>query len=161
MTIATPTRRERILDAITERLVAISIANGFRTDLGKVIVVGEIPRFGPDDPTQALAVLPREDQIGETLSNIPIIWPIDIGILLSAAVSKPWKTVEAGIHDVKRAMELEDRGLGGLLTGGRNNVEGMLRGTTESYPRVSGTDAVGALITYAFKYVEAWGNPAA
>jgi len=69
--------------------------------------------------------------------------------------------VEDALADIKEAVEVEDRSLGGLLIGGRNNPEGLQRGTTEPFERRSGSEVVGALITYACRYAEAWGQPEA
>lgn len=156
--------RERILTTITEgRLEGIERNNGYRTDLGLNVLVGELPRFGPDDPKQVLAVLPQEDRIeGEWQEGkIPILWPIDIAVLVSPELDKPWVIVEAGLFDVKKAMETGDRTLSGLLKGGKNNPGGLLRGSTETFKRMAGSEAVGALITYAFPYWEVFGDPEA
>jgi hypothetical protein len=158
------TRRERILAAIKSRLEAIDSDDGYRTNLGRTVKLGEIPRFGPDDPKQALCILPEEDQVEPGVfqeGKVPVVWPISIGILVSPDISQPWLIVEAGLRDVKVAMESGDRTLGGLLKGGRNNPGGLLRGTTETFPRQMGSEAVGAKITYAAPYWETWGDPEA
>jgi hypothetical protein len=155
------TKRQRILEALQERLEVITIENGYETDLGLHILLGELPTFGPDDPKQVIAILPREDQPSAALNKIPIRWPIDIAVLLSPDLSAPWRLVEAGLGDVKKAVELEERTLGGLLTGGQNNPGGLMRGSTETYPRTSGSEMVGALITYVMPYVEVFGSPEA
>lgn len=155
------TRRQRILEAIKGRLEAICRSNGYETDLGANVLLGEFPTFGPDDPEQVIAILIGEDQIGEHLSNIPITLPINIAAIVKPDVAEPWVKVEQAICDIKRAVELTDRSLGGLLIGGRNNAEGLFRGTTETLERRSGSDAIGAQVTYGAKYVEAWGHPEA
>ncbi len=152
-------RRQRILEALKARVERITIANGFQTDLGKNVLLGELPTFGPDDPKQVLAILPREDQVGDHLSNIPIMLPVDIAALVAPEIHHAGTIVEQALSDIKKAVELEDRSLGGLLTGGRNNVAGLVRGTTEPFDRRSGSDVVGVLITYGCKYAEAWGDP--
>jgi hypothetical protein len=159
---AGPTKREQILEAIIQRLQLILQENGYRTDLGAHILVGRMPRFGEDDPDQVIAVLPKEDQVGTVqLQKIPVLWPIDIALLLAPdSLEEPWPTVEAGLQDVKRAIEdSDDRTFGGLLRGGQGNPGGPVRGTTESFPRHSGSEVVGALITYGFPYTEVYGNP--
>lgn len=153
-------RRERILEAAVARLSVIRRSNGYRTDLGDTILVGELPEFGDDDPKQVLAVLPKEDQIqAQQVGKLSITWPIDIAVLVDQRLEEPWRIVEAGLMDIKRAYELADRSLGGLLDGGTNNPEGLLRGTTETYPRKSGSEIIGALITYGHHFRETWGRP--
>lgn len=152
-------RRQRILEAFKARLEAIRIEDGFETDLGLQVLMGELPAFGPDDPTQVLAIIPREDQVAGALNKIPIKLPIDVAVLVAPDISEAWKLIEAGLRDVKRAVELEDRTLGGLLIGGRDNPGGLIRGTTETFPRQSGSMVSGASITYVAPYTEVFGDP--
>lgn len=154
-------RRQRILEALKARLETIQLADGFQTNLGLHVLLGEVPVFGPDDPQQVLAILPQEDQVGEHLSNIPILLPVNIAVIVAPDRDAPWAIVEAALSDIKKAVEVGDRSLGGLLQGGRNNPDGLQRGTTEALERRSGSDAVGALITYGCRYIEAWGDPEA
>lgn len=155
-------RRQLILEALRTRAAEIEIANGFQTDVGKRLYFGEVPNLGPHDSNQALAIIPMEDQIGELqLGNLSILLPVNFVALAKPTLSEPWVIVEQVIADIKKAIELEDRTLGGLLTGGRNNPEGLIRGTTEVAVRQSGSDAVGAMVTYVCHYAEAWGHPEA
>jgi hypothetical protein len=152
-------RRKRILDAFKARIEVIRVEDGFETDLGLNVLMWELPAFGPDDPKQVVAIIPREDQVSAALNNIPIDLPVDVAVLVAPDVTNPGALIEAGLADVKKAVELEDRTLGGLLRGGRNNPGGIVRGTTEPYPRVGGSQVTGASITYVLPYVEAYGYP--
>lgn len=152
-------RRLRILEALKGRLEAITVGNGFHSDAGARLYFGELPKLGPHDPPAVLAMIPKEDVVGAALNNIPITLPVDIFALLKPDVDEPWVTVEELLADIKTAVELEDRTLGGLLTGGRDNPGGLVRGTTEVFPRQSGAEVVGASITYGCPYAEAWGFP--
>jgi len=155
-------RRQRILEALQARVEVIRVENGFQTDLGKTVQLGVLPTFGPDDPPQVLAILPGEDVIGDLqLGKVPIMLPVNFAVLVKPDVSEPWVIVEQGLSDIKKAVELEDRSLGGLLSPGRNNAEGLVRGSTETMERRSGSEVVGALITYGAKYSESWGLPEA
>ena len=162
---ATPSKRQRILEAIRCRLVEIRVENGFQTDLGFNVLLGEVPAFGPDDPEQVLAILPREDQVdaqqlgGRTGTKLFIELPVDISVIVSARAQRPAAIAEAGLSDVKQAMELADMTLNGLLSGGRDHPEGLRRGTTEPFERRTGSDAVGFSITYGCRYQETWGQP--
>lgn len=155
-----PSKREQILEAIIQRLLLI-LQPDYRTNLGQKVLVGRMPRFGEDDPSQVIAVLPKEDQVApEQNEKVAILWPIDIAVLLSPFdFDEPWPTIEAGLMDVKRAIECGDPFYGGLLRGGRGNPGGPVRGTTESFPRHSGSEVVGALITWGFPYTEVRGAP--
>jgi hypothetical protein len=157
---ATLTRRQRILEAIKARLVRIRVEYGSQTDLGLQVYMGEVPTFGPDDHQQILAIIPREDVIdSQQVGKVFLYLPIDVAVVVTPTVAKPWAIVEAGLADIKVAMETGDLSLGGLLVPGRDNPQGMLRGTTEPFPRRSGSDVVGALVTYVCHYAEAIGNP--
>jgi len=151
-------RRQRILEVMKGRLETIQVVDGFQTDAGQHVLLGELPEFGPADPAQAIALIPGEDVVNPHLSNIPIEWPLNICALVPARVRESWKDIEAMLADIKQAVELEDRLLGGLLVEGRSRL-GLFRGTTETLERRSGSEFVGAVITYVAPYVEAWGHP--
>lgn len=151
------TRRKSVLAALVTRLAAIQIANGFATDAGKTLVVGTTPAFGEDDPKQAIAILVGDDsttwqQRGLACSNkVPYL----ICALSDADVANAWMTIEDLIGDIKRAIEVEDRTLGGLLT-----TDGPLeRGPTAAFPREPGSTTVGAYVTYFAGLKEGWGTP--
>lgn len=153
------TRRIRILEAMAGRLVVIRRANGFQTDAGDRLYLGVLPALGESDPDSAIALLPREDIFsGEQLEKLPLRWPLDIAAIAKPTLRDPWTAIEALLGDIKRAVELSDRTLGGLLVGGRG-VLGLHRGTTETLERRSGQDMVGAAITYIAPYTETWGRP--
>jgi hypothetical protein len=52
--------RKRILAACLQRVSAITVDNGFRTDAGLTVTVGFVPQLGPSDPVSAIAILPRD-----------------------------------------------------------------------------------------------------
>jgi len=152
-------RRLRILNALKSRIEAIEVSNGFNTDAGQRVYLGELPELGPNDPEAVIAIIPREDIVGAALNNIPIQWPIDIVVLVQPDIAAPWIVVENALADIKKAVELEDRTLGDLLIGGRDNPGGLVRGTTEVFPRPTGAEVSGASITYMAPFAEAWGFP--
>jgi len=155
-------RRLQIIEALKARVEAIDGTGDFNTTAGANVLVNEEPKFGTHDPKVAIVMLVKEDQGGELqLGNIPLLLPIDFVAMVAPTLDAPWRQTELVLADIKKAIELEDRSLGGLLTGGRNNPEGLMRGTTEVFYRQNGSEAAGLLITYAAKYVEAWGFPEA
>lgn len=154
-------RRQRILAASIAVLEGITIANGYQTNLGDAVLFGEVPAFGDGDPKQVLALFPREDQPGDLqVGKVLIVLPVDVAIILAPGVTNAGAVREAGIADVKKAMEA-DRSLGGLLSGGRNHPEGMIRGTTETFDRSTGSEYVGAIISWGLQYYESLGLPEA
>lgn len=149
--------RQRIIDALVARLAAINGAPPFQTQLGSTIFLGEFPGLGPDDPAEALVVLPDTDTIVHQRANILSDWPIIIGaVARSGPRCKPWPVIEAAIADIKRAIELEDRylGIAECRTG-----KGIQRGATQVFERPAGAVHVGAGVTYTVPYIESWGTP--
>lgn len=155
-------RRQLILEELKRRLETVQVANGFQTDVGLKVYFGELPRLGPHDADGAVAMIPGEDQVDEMqVGKISIVLPVNMVALAKPSMSQPWVVVEQVVADIKKAIESGDRSLGGLLAAGRDNAEGLKRGTTETSARGSGSEVVAAMVTYGCHYREAWGNPAA
>lgn len=145
--------RQQILEALRDRLQAITQDAGFATNAGRQVLLGEAPSFGPDDPVAAIAILVGEDQVSRTGEHAIILLPVLIAALARADLDQPWVAVEQVLEDIKRAVELEDRTLGRLL---RTRME---RGSTRTLERDEGQVAIGAAITYVLPYAEVWGQP--
>src|SRR6266545_1582415 len=109
--------------------------------------------MGPDDPAVALAVQIDDDNPTFQQEHVFSPLPLMVHALAKADLDQPWLTVEALLQDIKRAVELEDRTLGQRL---RGRLE---RGPTQSLPRETGSEFVGASITYLAPIAEPWGNP--
>lgn len=145
--------RQQILEVVIARLERITRDNGYDTDAGAAVRLGEAPAFGPDDPDEAIAVLLDDDRPGKSMEQVFIELPVAIAALARPDLAAPWVVVEQVLSDVKRAMEQTDRTLGGLLH------RRMERGTTRTLPREEGSLVVGATVTYICPYVEVWGAP--
>lgn len=149
------TTRLQVLNAIKARLAVITVANGYATDAGQLIALGEVTELGDDDPDAALAIVVGDDApkpqstVGTTLAE----WPLRIAALAKADLAEPWTTVEQVLGDIKRAFELSDRTLGGLLKGD------IQRGSTRVIPRDPGSTTIGVAITYVGIVSERWGQP--
>jgi hypothetical protein len=146
------TKRQAILTALVARVSAIAIAAGFATDAGATVFLGEAAELGPDDPDAAIALV-LEDDSPQDKGYLYVQLPIAVAALAKADLETPWLTIEAIVGDIKRAVEHEDRTLGGLLKGP------MTRGATRTLTREPGSTTVGASVTYICSYVEAWGDP--
>lgn len=147
-------RRRRILEALKVRAEAIH-GPGFETNAGHRVFLGYAPLLGPDDPDQAIAILPGDDEVDHSGARFGIVLPVEVFAIVKASLDEPWKLVEGVIADVKRAIETDDRTLGGLLP----HDHALSRGTTRTLEREPGTPFVGAAITYQVLYTEAWGEP--
>lgn len=153
---STPSNRQRIIEALRDRVCAIRKSSGFQTDAGATVFLGEAPSLGPDDPDVAIAIVIGEDggqayQGEQVLLNLPV----EFQALAKACLEHPWRSFEAVLADIKTAVELADRRLGL----GRVICHEIERGTTRTLDREEGTDVVGVAITYTVPYTEVWGTP--
>lgn len=155
--VATPTRRRLILEALVARVEAIKEANGFETDAGESVHLGETPALGDDDPDQAISMVPGADEPkwSQHGKGFQIGLPIAFHAVAKASLEpkQAFWLIESLIGDIKRAVELEDRTLGGLL------AWPMERGSVEGLPREPGSLTVGAAVNYTVIFKEGWGNP--
>lgn len=142
-----------VLKEFERRCQAIH-GSGFHTAAGHAVHLGLLPGMGPDDPDEAIAIIPGEEDPRWNAKQVLVLWPIEIHALAKATVRKPWEAVERVIADIKRAVELEDRTFGGLLR--RDSIE---RGAVRAAEREPGSTTVGALVPYTVRILEVWGNP--
>jgi hypothetical protein len=155
-----PSQRQLILEEFRRRLQQISVANGFDTDAGAQVFLGEIPAFGPDDPDTAVAIevgddTPAVQALGDRLTpsaeEFAIRLPANLQALASADLDAPYIAREQVISDLKRAIETGDAW--------PDSVGEVSRGQTRSLDRDEGSTAVGAEVEYSVLYVETWGTP--
>lgn len=146
-------QRRDILEAVLARLGTILTSNGFATDAGGTLFLGAVPELGPDDPSVAVAIIVGDDAVTFQGENMFIALPLHIAAVAKADLDEPWIAVEDVLSDIKKAIELTDRTLGGLVQ------RQLLRGTTRTVPRDPGSLTVGVAVEYRAPYREAWGNP--
>jgi hypothetical protein len=147
------TKRLDILGAITTRLQVIAIADGYETDAGAALYTGEPPQLGEDDPDAAIAVALGEDSPSKAGPGYLVEAPLLVHAVAKASLDDPWEAIELVLGDIKRAIELEDRHLAGLL------VSDMRRGPATPFARDPGSLSVAVTLTYQLEWKEAWGNP--
>lgn len=153
MSTPTPSTRDQLLAAVVARLRAIRRRAGFATDVGEAVFRGVLPILGPDDPDTAVAVVVGEDTPRFQGEQLLIRLPLHLAVVAKADLDEPWESVELVLTDVKRAMELADRTVGGLVRGG------LERGQTRTLDREPGTTTTGVVVTYIAPYLERWGQP--
>lgn len=146
-------RRQQIVEALKARLEAITIANGFDTNVGTTIYVGESPDLGPDDADTAIAIVVGDEEPQFQGEHVYLELPISIQAIAKANLDESWLNVEAVIGDIKRAVELADRTLGGLVK------RQIVRGPVRALHREPGNTTVGASVTYIAPFTEVWGSP--
>jgi hypothetical protein len=147
------TRRYSAIVELKARLQDISVSNGYETDAGAHVLVGEEPTFGPDDPTSAIAVSIGTDEPGYQGEHIAVTLPVEVGALVKADVDQPWLTVEQIVGDIKTAVET-DHDLAGILL-----ARGLERGSVKPLERQEGSEYVGAVVEYRLRLKELWGAP--
>lgn len=158
MTATVPSVRQAALALLVSRVELISVANGYQTNAGEHVSVGETVTLGPDDPEASIAVLIAPDAPGHQMENVVVELPLEVAAVVregSAVLTEfgrySWFTVEAIVADIKRAVE-QDRNLGGTV------IE-LKRGPVRPFDREAGSEFVGAGVEYVLKYVERWGQP--
>ncbi len=147
-------KREDVIRALRDRLAAISVTNGYNTNAGQKIFLGEAPTLGPNDPAAALALVVGTDESTYQGENVVSELPVEVQAIVKADVTDPLLTVEAVIADIKRAVELPDRTFGGLLVN-----RGLERRSVRPFERESGSEFVGAAVEYIATLAEGWGAP--
>lgn len=150
--------RQTLLEQLYRaRLQAIQIANGYATDAGSHVFLGEATGFGSDDALTAIVIVVGDDELVKAQGRaIFLRLPVEIQCLATVEpgrLSEPWAVIEEILGDVKKAMEQDDE----LLHG--NDKRSMARGVTRVLPREPGSTSVGAAITYTLGYQEFWGQP--
>lgn len=148
------TWREDVLAAYEARLQAIRTASGFLTDAGTRVVVLEHPAFGPDDGDFAIVVMPGDTEVQYVGEHVSAEWPIEIQAIVRVGLTDGWRLLEWLLADVKKAIELPDRTLGGLIKA----KPGIRRGAERVLPREDGSAVLGLGITYRQPLIEPWGG---
>ena len=145
--------RQQALAVLELRLSLIRLDNGYQTDAGSRIFIGENPVLGENDPEATLAIVVREDTLGHQGENVVVTLPVEVQAIVRADAERPDRTTEAVIADIKTAVE-KDHDLGGTLM-----RRGLERGKTRPLPRADGSQFVGASVEYVLKFAEGWGRP--
>lgn len=151
-------KRQRIIEALVERLRAITTTNGFATDAGLYLYWGPVV-LGPDDPPEAIAIVPS---ITDTTLSQPgkkiITLPVQFHAVVQhespqlGTMENSWLRAEAVLSDIKRAVELADPTFAGL-------VVDFTAGEVDPLVREEGGTILGLRIEYRVVYTEKWGAP--
>ena len=148
------TTRLQVLNAFAALLADVRIANGYTTDAGQLVALGAVEELGPDDPDAALAIAPGDDRRkggAGTIGTDLVEWTIEFLALVKADIDQPWVAIENAVGDIRKALETDDRLLGGLLK------SDLQRGSTRVVLRQPGSTIVGASVTYVATIAQTWG----
>lgn len=148
-------KRLRILYALRERLRVINQAAGYYTDVGRDV---RLDRRDPDYEEAPLCHLYFETGEVSAAQNerTRIGQPVTIVAVAKLKSNEPEELGEFLLADIQRAIELDDRTLGGLLS---RAAEGLQPVAFEISMPDSGSDIVAAAISYAAPYIRTSGDP--
>lgn len=146
-------RRQDIITELTSRLADILITNGYQTDAGALVLVGQTPSLSESDPDQALALVIGPDSVGYQGEDKQITLTVTIHALVRADIATPTTAAEAVLSDIKTAIET-DHNLGGLL-----KPRGLKCAGTVALQREQGSEYIGGSVSYDLEFAETWGAP--
>jgi len=156
-------KRQLALTDLVNRLSFIQVAKGYNTDAGLHIFLGEVPRFGPNDPPAALAVVVGDDSPETTGGTTRTRVPFEVQAIVPADMTAPTLAIEEIVADIKEAVEIEadgsvDRYLGVMNGKPATLSKGLQRGSTRAIRREPGSEYVGASVEYLATFEEKWGS---
>ena len=156
-------RRQAALEDLRARLAFITMANGYNTDAGKNIFLGEAPKWGPDDPPVGLAIAIGDDSPQIQGGLITAATPLQVWAVVPVGSEAPLVVIEAIIADIKEAVEIEqdgsvDRALGVVDGSTATEPRGLARGVTRALRREEGSEYVGAAVECVATFQERWGG---
>jgi hypothetical protein len=150
-------KRSQIIAAWKARLVAIAIGDGFETDAGLSVYVGFVPTLGEQDAELSLALTVGVDTVPNPLlkkGKAFVELLLTVTVLAKTASLDAWQVLEAGLADVKRAIEgPTDKTFGGLVTAEIERV------AADGIGRGSGGQALSTSQAWKVSFQETIGNP--
>lgn len=161
-----PSKRSAALLDLRSRLAWITVENGYSSDIGKQITMGEVYVLGEDDPKTGLAIMVGDDSSESSGQRTESEVPVEVACYIPVGTDDPVLVIEDMIEDIKRAVEIEptpdnDRALGTITDGVLYGTlpMGVSRGQIRAIPREPGSPIVGASVTYLLQFQEDWGQP--
>ena len=124
----------------------------------KEVLVGRLPRLGPDDPEVGVAIMPGDDFPDEELQRSYRRWEIEVLVL---ARKGDWIDFEETLFEPVMAAIEDDRASPARVTVGATTkpgstlgglCRGLVRETVTPVERVEGTRAEGLTIAYSLAY---------
>jgi len=179
--VSVSSKRQLALADLKTRLGFITKANGFSSDAGNTIFLGEIKKLGPSDGDSALAIFVGSSEppdSGRFTTGGLVRSKVPIHIHAIAKVprdSSPLEVFEGLLADIKQAVEVE--GNDPLHPEGaawKDRYLGVIEGTTPSPATLSrglerdsetvhfeegGSVITGVTVTYLMFLEEKWGQP--
>lgn len=149
---AAVSRRQQILAALLTLAGTVTVENGYATDAGLRVFLGDEVMLGDDDPPSAIAIVVQDSVPSQPTGYIDEPLDVEVQALVKADLEQPYIAAEVLLADIKQAFETADRTLGGLLKGE------MTLGPTRVVPRQPGALTVGVGVTYRTRFLRQWGT---
>src|SRR3972149_10574553 len=142
-------KRQAALADLVKRLSFILVEKGYNTDAGLHIFLGELPKFGPDDPPAAITIIVGDDSPETSGGTVRTRVPFEVQAIVPADMTAPTLAIEKLVADIKEAVEIEadgsvDRYLGVIDGKPAPLSQGLQRGAIRSIRREPGRGDVGA-----------------
>jgi hypothetical protein len=156
------TQRQKIAAALKARAQAITVAAGFNTDAGLHVTHGyRRPALGDALPRVAMITageVPAVESQDDVLVRNP--WPIAFVATAEVAADDEdaLDTAEQLLADLKRAIFLPDRTLGGLLSANQE-IGDIKVGAEDTADREPGGTFVEAGVVALVSFLESYGAP--
>jgi len=147
------TRQAFLEDVFRARLKTIRVIDGFNTDAGETVLLGEVVELGTDDPDAAVAIVPGDTQVRrDQARKIFVQLPVEIQLIAKVDLDESWVLIEQMLADVQKAMEVDDELIHGYERSLAYAGERVL-------PREAGMSTTGAGVTYVATWARKWGTP--
>lgn len=142
------THEQRIIEAIADRLRAISVASGYQTDAGAQVYRGLV-QWDERDPLPLVCVHPGEISAENGITNTAIVnLPIQISGVAAATPDNPGDAAQVLCGDLQQALFAPgDFRLGGLLT------DNLIFTGRRISPRAPGAAVVEVELNLSVRYV--------
>ena len=136
----------------------ISVLNGYNTDIGQTVLLGQMT-FDPSRMPCVVLILGDDDVIAQTFNDVQMNIPFAIeGHQIARDVNDPDDTIMDIIADLKKAVFSGDKTYGGIVRPASNKPGLEYQGCAVK-AREEGTSAVGGAIRISCEIVENLTDP--
>lgn len=153
-------RRQLTLAALATLLEEITVANGFNTDAGEMVHLGQDVELGENDPGPAILVISGIEKFDPAATKLYSAWPISIRAVAGVVdndFDEAWTIAELVVADIEKAVETADRTLGGLINW--NGAHGLILDSIQTVERDAGSSVVAVDVVYIARLQRTWGDP--
>lgn len=153
-------RRQLVLAALATLLEEVSVANGFNTDAGAMVRLGQELELGDNDPDSAILIVSGIETFNQPQDRkLFSQWPLSIRAVVKVAddIDDAWMAAELIVADIEKAIEVADPTFGGLVN--YNGNHGLILQSIETVERDAGSPVVGIDVVFIAKLQRTWGDP--